>query len=460
MANIAIYTPKSGMYRQLGLGTGFTPGTPGMTAVSYTNSTAIIPNPERGFFQYTETHYQSDDTGYTPLSASTMETNRTTLGRALVFRYFVIEKYLNQDTIDTTYLDLLKADFAAARSAGVKLVIRFSYSNSGDMTAPYGADPAPARVISHIQQLAPAINEYADVIDSIQTGFIGMWGEWYYTDNFGDQGVLTEQNWIDRIAVVDTLLDYVDSRVFILVRYVGVKHRIFGDTVTARSARVGFHNDAFLAPYDDYGTYTTFTSMNVTDTRAYLQNQQNIPMGGESAVGNSPHSDWPNADTELATYHWTFLNPEYHADVLNSWGSTGRDEAARKLGYRLRLTSAEYQSSVAVGGPYALKLNITNDGYASPHRNRPVQIIFSDGTNTYTRTATADIRNWEPGTTATISTSVTAPAIAGTYNLYLCLPDASAEIATAPAYAIQLANTGLWDGAKGWNDLQKSVVVS
>ena len=87
MANIAIYTPKSGMYRQLGLGTGFTSG---MTAVSYTNSTAIIPNPERGFFQYTETHYQSDDTGYTPLSASTMETNRTTLGRALVFRYFVI----------------------------------------------------------------------------------------------------------------------------------------------------------------------------------------------------------------------------------------------------------------------------------------------------------------------------------------------------------------------------------
>lgn len=461
MPAVTIYTPKNdSSMRRIGLGGAPLNGAGGTVVKSYAQTSEIIANPERGFFQYTETHYQADGSGHTALSAATMTSSRTGSQQTLVFRYYVIEKYLTQDTIDQAYLDLLTADFAAARQAGVKMVIRFSYSNSGDMTPPYGADPSPSRVLSHISQLAPALNAYADVIDSVEAGFIGMWGEWYYTDNFGDVGTLTAQNWADREAVVNALLDNLDQRIFVLVRYVGVKHRLFGDTVSARSNRVGFHNDAFLAPYDDYGTYTTFTSLDVASTRAYLQNQQNVPIGGESAVGNPPHSDWPSANNELAQYHWTFLNPLYHMDVLNSWGQSGRDEAARRLGYRLQLMSGTFGSSCTASTQYAIKLTIRNTGYASPYRDRPVNVVFHNADRTVSRTLTSNVKNWDPGNDIIIDETVLAPDQPGVYDLSLHIPDASMEIAPDPAYAIRFANSGVWDASTGYNNLNHQVTVS
>ena len=37
----------------------------------------------------------------------------------------------------------------------------------------------------------PVLNASADTISELQAGFIGRWGEWYYTANFGDQGVIS-----------------------------------------------------------------------------------------------------------------------------------------------------------------------------------------------------------------------------------------------------------------------------
>lgn len=127
-----------------------------------------------------------------------------------------------------------------------------------------------------------------------------MWGEWYYTDNFGDQGVTSDQRWSDRTAVLNELLNKLDTRIFVLVRYVPIRYRIFGDTVTANSARVGFHNDALLSPDDDYGTFTTFANgTSVDQMRTYMASQTRLPVGGESADYNLPTSDWPNAGNIL-----------------------------------------------------------------------------------------------------------------------------------------------------------------
>lgn len=191
---------------------------------TYTASTAVIPNPERGFFNYTETHYLSDNSGHTALSSSSLASARTSNAYSLVFRYFVMEKYRTVDTIDTTYLNLIAADLTACATAGVKMIPRFTYSTAGNISSPPYDDDAPvARVLGHIAQLAPVLNAHAEVIDSIEAGFIGMWGEWYYTDNFGDLGTLTTQNWIDRIAVLNALYDQLDPSIFILVRYPGIK---------------------------------------------------------------------------------------------------------------------------------------------------------------------------------------------------------------------------------------------
>jgi pimeloyl-ACP methyl ester carboxylesterase len=39
------------------------------------------------------------------------------------------------------------------------------------------------RVVSHLDQLQPILTDNYDVIAFVQAGFIGSWGEWYYTTN-------------------------------------------------------------------------------------------------------------------------------------------------------------------------------------------------------------------------------------------------------------------------------------
>ncbi|MFG1989958.1 DUF4874 domain-containing protein [Actinoplanes sp. NPDC048988] len=92
------------------------------STVTYAPSTAAIANPGRGFFTYTETHFGS----YTPLSASSLTKARVDQARSLVYRIFYLEKYQAVDQISAADLALVRADFAAARAAGVKMVVRFA----------------------------------------------------------------------------------------------------------------------------------------------------------------------------------------------------------------------------------------------------------------------------------------------------------------------------------------------
>lgn len=40
----------------------------------------------------------------------------------------------------------------------------------------------------------------------MHAGFIGVWGEWYYTAHYGNEGVLSEEDWARRRQVVSELL--------------------------------------------------------------------------------------------------------------------------------------------------------------------------------------------------------------------------------------------------------------
>ncbi|MGH3718909.1 MAG: DUF4874 domain-containing protein [Pseudonocardiaceae bacterium] len=136
-----------------------------------TGTSALIANPDRGFYRYTDTHFRGDGTGSTPLDAATLTQWRTQENITLVLRIFYLDKFVSQDTIDSASLNLMAADFSVARTASVKLVVRFAYTNSSSADAPL------ARALGHIRQLAPLLNQSADVIDTLEAGFVGRWGE-------------------------------------------------------------------------------------------------------------------------------------------------------------------------------------------------------------------------------------------------------------------------------------------
>lgn len=446
--------------------------------VSYTASTDSIPNPERGWYGYTETHWTTAaGAGQEPLDQAELTARRTgsytqsqvtkTISHTtLVYRYYVMEYMRGVDTLPAAFLTLLQNDLTAARNAGVKMIPRFVYDidDNTNMTPPYNADTTLARTFSHIDQLKGVLNDNAEVIYALQAGFIGLWGEWYYSDNWGDEANVSTAKWDERYRLLTKLLTDLDPRIPVLVRYPGIKRRYLslgsGTGWTAHPdalTRIGFHNDAFVGDDGpDMGTYDNYTDgASVTQMKDYVaaETARPVPMVGENNFITS-RSAYSNYSAEAAQMHFSALNPEYAVETIKAFSQAQFDTISKALGYRLRLTSATLPSSGAASATVSVTLSITNDGYAGPTTSRPLQLVFVNGATVVTRTLARDVRTLLPGS-HTVTETVTLPPTTGTYTMHLALPDLEL---TGDAYAIRLANTTTW--ANGRNALGASVTVT
>ncbi|MFI6423777.1 DUF4832 domain-containing protein [Promicromonospora sp. NPDC050880] len=444
---------------------------PQVSTATYTPSDENIANPQRGFYHHTETHYRADGSGYTPLDQATLAGYRAE-GITQILRVFYLEKFAGTPQLDQAFLDLVQADYDTARAAGVSVITRFAYAQGGEWpySPPYGDAPL-STVLAHIDQLGPLLRANADVVPVVQNGFVGLWGEGYYTDHFvadpADPGVVTDADWANRSAVTQALLDELPESRAVQVRTMLSKQRLLGVPSGAGSAvgpgeawtgetiaRVGHHNDCLLASPDDFGT---FLSDPITLDQEYLEAESRyVPVGGETCAVNAPRSEWASASAELARYHYSYLNRDYNQDVLNSWGQEGIAETARRLGYRFVLESS---SVSARGSAPTVSVTVRNDGWAAPYTPRPATLVLTraDGTEV-TVPFGSDARSWLPGTTTTL-TAALADVPAGTYTLALGLPSADAGTSGDPRFAIRTANVGTWDTTRGVNVLEGTVTV-
>ncbi|WP_199439758.1 DUF4832 domain-containing protein [Umezawaea beigongshangensis] len=407
----------------------------------YQPSTANIANPERGLYRY------SGDCDKSDFSVDVLRQYREAQGITLVMCVFYLAEYRNAP-IAQTALDRLQRQFTAARAAGVKFVVRFAYT-----TAESGDDAPKDRVLSHLDQLAPYLRANADVIGVVQAGFVGAWGEWYYTRNFGDLGVISSTDWANRKAVVDKLLSVLPADRAVQLRTLAYKRTMFPG-----NARLGHHNDCFLASPTDMGTYE-----NTSVDYPYLENEtRTVPMGGETCGVNAPRSDCPTATAELSRFHWTYLNTDFHQGVLQSWADQGcLAEVTNRLGYRLTLRDGSFPATAARGSGLAVRIGLTNDGYAAPVNPRGAALVLRNtSTGAVTRLPLgADPRTWQPGA-HTVAQTVTVPSslAPGSYALLLELADPA--LPNRPEYSVRTANTGLWEASTGLNDLRHTVTVS
>ncbi len=431
-------------------------GTCGTSAVNYTtDASTIFPNPERGLYHHLETFPSPN---YSPLDVATLQGYRTDQNITLILRFWYLSGFQSSD-ISQAYLDQIQTDFDRLRQAGLKAVVRFAYTadEAGD-------DATKARVLRHIAQIEPILQANGDVIATVQAGFIGAWGEWYYTQNFGNAGTLSQSDWQNRRDVLDALLGALPASRTVQLRTPAMKKQFFGNAPLSAAAafggtavsRVGHHDDCFLASADDSGTYA-----DVAADKAYLaQDSLYVPQGGETCQV-STFSGWTNAAADLSSLHWSFLNVDYQPDVLSSWGSN-LDVARRTLGYRFALVQGTYSTSVPQGGDLSVSFTVRNDGDAAPFNPRGLQVILrrtSDGT-VYPFALSADPRRWTPGATSAVSESVHLSGVpAGTYDLLLFLPDPAPGLAARPEYAIRLANPGLWEASTGYHKLNQTLTV-
>ncbi|MFN3267289.1 MAG: DUF935 family protein [Deinococcales bacterium] len=147
---------------------------------TYLESTENFPNPERGFYQQFAPMWLG--TSKNPLSSSQLAKARLE-GVSVLRLYFLLDEFVQQD-ISTEALAFIEAQFLMARNAGMKLIPRFAYNFPQGGTYPYNdPDASLSRVLAHIAQLEPTLQQNADLIAFLELGFVGAWGEWHSSTN-------------------------------------------------------------------------------------------------------------------------------------------------------------------------------------------------------------------------------------------------------------------------------------
>lgn len=425
-------------------------GTADGATVNYTASNEVFTNPERGFMHTWQVN--SEGAAMSTVSLANLKKENV----SLILRLYYLEKF-KTSALSQAQLDLIKTDFTRLRESGLKCVLRFAYTDAQD-----GTDASVAVISGHLEQLKPIVEENKDVIAFVQAGFVGAWGEWYYTTN----QLTTEVN---KKIILNKLLESFPKEIKIQVRTPKIKQDFVATTTamdaavgygTTNTARLGFHNDCFMASIDDYGTY-----VNVTAEKTYISNEALfVPTGGETCPPtNVPIASCSIAEQEMTLLKWTYLNLDYYGPVLQEWRNNNCfTDFERKLGYRLVLASSSISKQVAVNGSLELNALINNVGFAPVYNAKNAYLILRSTTNgtIYKRKLALDVRKVVPKAAFTLKESVNLSEVpAGSYELLLKVEDGSSKLADRPDYCIRFANNGVWEATTGFNKLSQTVII-
>jgi Domain of unknown function (DUF4832)/Domain of unknown function (DUF4874) len=426
--------------------------------IRYSASLADFPNPERGFHQVGSLN-TSDEWGPPDADFSYVRAE----GLSLVRGHVRLDAYRDR-LLPDSMLNELRASLGRVRDAGVKtlMVISYNFDESG-------TDAPLPLVLQHIEQLAPVLRESADVIAALETGFIGAWGEWHSSTN--DLDTLRNKR-----IILEAILRALPPSRMMQIRTPFDLTTFFPQPLTRATAysgsdasRTGFANLCFLANDSDAGTW--LPQDRADEFKAYIaRSGAFFAVGGETCDVSWPddRSDCPTALDEVKRFHYSYLNGQFFAPVLERWKREGcYGDIARGMGYRFRLERATIDTQASPGSRLNAQLTMANDGTARPYNPRSVEMVLRSRADGSVRRLAlrppVDERLWLPegGRTHTLDAGVDLPSDLppGRYDLLLNLPDPEPSVNTRAEYSIRLANDGLWEAGSGFNSLKASVLI-
>ena len=430
--------------------------------ITFTESDSIFANPERGLFA--QIYFTSADLN-AHASATTIMRNRETAAKLTLYLHsYYLTDYMESD-IPQEFLDRLDTNMIALREGGAKVVLRFSYKYSMDnKDKPFNA--TPEWIHRHIDQITPYLQKNADVIYCVQCGFLGSWGEWYYTDNGYRMNPTRDEDFAMRWEVLEHMLRAVPESRQVGLRIPSYKMRYLkmnGDTLSSPltaaeahngsyKARICGHNDCFVSSSNDVGTY-----FKQSERDFWAEDTKYTIMGGETCEKTS-YSNGRYALKELTKYHWSYLNRDYREEVTNMWRQDGTmDTILMRLGYRLALEKIVVPSNPKAGKSFEMQCVLHNRGFAAPMNKRDVELVFVNAANPEEKHVfkqDVDPRFWLPEEEHTFTLACTlTDFVGGQYKLYLNLPDPYESLHNDPRYSIRLANENMWEPETGYNYL-------
>lgn len=433
----------------------------------------VFANPERGWHVRCDIDGRgNDDRDFTDVVAA---------GHTLLHSYLRLDDFRETDQIPQSYLDKLQEALNAVRAQGLKVILRPTHAWSEAPAMPY------ERILKHIEQLNAVISKNADVVNHLEVGYLGKWGEWH-------SGLYTElNNRADgdiRYKIIERILNTTPNSLPIAMRYPMHMKEVL-DVLPApegsqpftqiQKDRVGHHGDCFLYDEHDRGTYARlniwFGDQTLEQQKEYTFNLAtsyggNKMMGGETYSSKIERID--DTQNDMAKANWTEINISFWKDAIEMWEKNilpacGNDpeesefnRLSRKLGYRMRLIDATFPIAVKAAENFTISAKLSNDGYAGIIKSRPIFLVFDNGTNRYNfELNNIDVRTWVSGNVVLSNQTIKLPSdiIRGKYRVALWLPDAAVNLQMRPEYSVRFANKNVWDAAKGFNILSDSLIV-
>jgi len=222
-------------------------------------------------------------------------------------------------------------------------------------------------------------------------------------------------------------------------------------------ARIGGHNDCFLASDTDFGTW----SKDIVAEKAFYHQEnlfvpprrRNLQFQGSGTAIRGLRKCAEGARVPALQFAQQPLSPE----VLDGWTKGGcMPEIRRRLGYRFRLVDSSTQ---VAGRELRITLTVRNEGFGNLYNPRPVVLVLRErATGRIERVPIpTDPRRWMPAESTTVRASATLPP--GEYDVFLHLPDAAPSLRDRPEFAVRFANAGVWESDTGMNRLTERAVI-
>jgi len=455
--------------------------------------TGVFANPERGYSMDCDVVNLSSE-GRWPYAAQ----NYRELGSTILESSIHLNDYVNTPELPVSLLDKITSGLNIVRKSRMKIKLRVIYAQSG---APVLTEEYYMR---HIEQLAKIITANSDIVYCVEAGVLGDCGEWWGDDKRTTDLESKEQAAL-RYRLVKKWLDLTPDNVTVLVRWeIQYDELLFmaknppsgsGKLTQKQIDRLGLHNDGFpgdpvinthlyyksdmKAWWND--SYPVFTRDNFGQRLIEISHSTstggNIMSGGEALWVTAPGGEWGagpadaeydlRAENEMKQAHITFMqtvwqDQENGGGNVTTFAAKGNDPKEnaytrfnRKMGYRLRLTTADFADSYKKGDTFKLSAKISNDGYAGIVNERPIFVVFDNGTSRYDiQIINTDVRKWTPGEHK-LDTSFKLPSDmkAGEYAVSLWLPDLAVSLRQRPEYSVRFANKGIWAAKLGYNCL-------
>ena len=418
--------------------------------LAFEQATGEVTNPERGFYSHNEFHYKK---GATPTSIDNTSSDNT-----LVLTIIYLEDFVSSAHISSTAITKINTIFTNVRNAGKKAIVRFAYTDNQNASK---RDASKSNMLNHISDVSQILSDNADVIYVVQAGFIGVWGEWYYSTYFtgsDETDYNTSGNSVtgyeNRHQIIDALLAAVPSNRQVAIRtpyhkrfYLSPTNFTLWNDIsswdgTDANSRLSLHNDAFRASSNDIDTFKYSEDIPMWEAQS-----SHLACGGETGYVSSVPS-YADVDLSLAaisSQHISYLNDNLENKIMKYWYDQGRREEIRQaLGYRLWLSEASLSySALSAGSSLSVSFKLNNSGAAPVINKRPMKLVLLHGnTPTILVDNVGEVRNVTAnGGYQTFTMNFTLPTtIQSGDKLAIWLPDDATNLQSNSAYSIRLAN--------------------